>query len=220
MARANHKGANVCFPMGSSKIHAVVIPLVAVMSLVGCDGKTTKQTPAEEALVAKSEVTRARVDSPVGTALQLWKAVQVGDVPSAAAFYHPKVRQTIGFGTIVGVLGQQRVSLAVLHPRIMSVQRTPLGVQVVVGARSGGSGVGIQSFLLRRDPEGWRVAYDTLLGDGLSSYVESQVQSRVAPRSSSPSPIAQRAAQQARIAYQTLFLKTLPSDAQPGPVNQ
>jgi hypothetical protein len=133
----------------------------------------------------------------------------VGDVPSAASFYHPKVRSAVGLSNIIGVLAQQRASLSVLQPRIVSVTRTPLGIEVIVSARSGGSGVGLLSFLLRNAEGGWRVAHDTLLGDALPGYVQSAVQARVAPGSNAPSPVAELAGIRASDVYRTLFVKTV-----------
>jgi hypothetical protein len=145
----------------------------------------------------------------------LWQAVQVGDVPSAVGLYDPRVRGAVGFTTIAGTLAQQRSALAVLRPQIVSVSRTPLGLELVVRASSRGSGVGVQSFLLRHGSEGWRVAYDTLLGDALAGYVQIRVQHQVAPKSNVPDPRAQLAGERATLAYQALFADKLPSAANP-----
>jgi hypothetical protein len=189
-------------------IASAFLSLVAV-GVVGCAGKSTNETPTEEALVTRGEIARSGGNSPPGVVLQLWRTVQVGDVPSALSYYHPRVRSAVGLRNIVGVLAQQRSSLSVLRPRIVSVSRTPLGTEVVVSARSGGSGVGLLSFLLRNAEGGWRVAHDTLLGDALPGYVESAVQARVAPGSNAPSPVAQLAGVRASEVYRTLFASTL-----------
>jgi hypothetical protein len=145
--------------------------------------------------------------------LQLWRAVQVGDIPAAVGLYDPKVRRSVGFTIIAGALAQQRSAIAVLRPHIVSRSPTPLGLELIVRATSGGSGVGVQSFLLRKGSEGWRVAYDTLLGDALASYVQTQVQHRVAPRSNVPDPRAQIAGERAILSYQALFADKLPGSA-------
>lgn len=156
--------------------------------------------------MTRAQITQGRADSPAGITLQLWRAVQIGDIPAAVVLYHEKVRRAIGVGNMAGALAQQRSSIAVLRPQIISIKRTRVGVEVTVRATSRGSSVGIQSFLLRRGFNGWSVAYDTLLGDALPSYVESVVQNRLAPGSKGPLPTAQLAAARTSATYRTLFL--------------
>jgi hypothetical protein len=193
--------------MSFRTVAAVATVLLLLSAAPGCSGKSTNQSPAERALVTKAEITRA-ADSPLGTVLRLWRSVQVGDVPSAAGFYDPRVRRALGFNNVVGALARQRSTLALLRPRVVSVSRTPLGSEVIVAATSGGSGVGTQSFLLRHGQEGWRVAYDTLLGDALPGYVQSEAQRRIAPESDL-SPAAIRAGERANGVYRTLFADAL-----------
>jgi hypothetical protein len=190
---------------------AVCCVLAAVLALFGCSGKSTRESPTEQALVTQEQIESVSGSSPEGVVLQLWRTVQVGDVSSAFAFYHSKVRGAISPENMTGALAQQRSSLALLRPRILSGSRTPMGFEVIVSATSGGSGVGVQSFLLRRDLEGWRVAFDTLLGDALPTYVESRVHERVAPGSNTPSPVAQQAANRIAAVYRTLFASELRS---------
>jgi hypothetical protein len=134
----------------------------------------------------------------------------VGDAAAAAGFYDERVLGAIGFVRISGALAQQREHLEVLRPDRLTATRTALGVEVVVksdntveGTRE--SKTELLSFLLRRSPEGWRVAYDTLLGDALPAYVYSLVQDRIAPNSKTPSPQARLAAQRISDLYRGLF---------------
>ena len=170
--------------------------------------------PHTLALVQPADIAKAGRNSPGGVALQLWRAVQVGDAASAAGFYDPRVLRVIGFVRVGGALSQQRSLLEVLKPTILSTNRTALGVEVIVqgknvvkGTRE--SGTEVLSFLFRRNPEGWRVGYDTLLGDALPQYVYSQVQAQVAPGSNAPSPKAQIAAQRISNVYRGLFSPSL-----------
>jgi hypothetical protein len=145
----------------------------------------------------------------------------VGDAASAAGFYDPHVLEAIGFTRVSGALSQQRSTLEVLKPNILSTNRTALGVEVIVqgknvvqGTRE--SGTELLSFLFRRTPDGWRVGYDTLLGEALPAYVYSQVQEQVAPGSNKPSPRAQIAARRIGDLYRGLFSPTLqPKVTQP-----
>ena len=129
-------------------------------------------------------------------------------MPAAVGFYDLRVRYALGFANLTAIFADQRASLGVLKPEIVSHVRTKLGDEVVVRALSDGSGVGTQSFLLHRGAEGWRVRYDTLVGDTLSSYVEQKIENR-APGSSTPSLKAQRAARRYITMYRTLFAKVL-----------
>jgi hypothetical protein len=197
----------------------LMIGALLVLVAAGCSGSSTHETPEEQALVtAKASSRAAPAKSPSAVVLQLWRAVQVGDVPSAVGLYDPRVRGSVGFTTIAGTLAQERSALAVLRPQIVSISRTPIGLELVVRATSRGSGVGVQSFLLRKGSEGWRVVYDTLLGDALAGYVQIRVQHRVAPRSNVPAPAAQLAGERASLVYQALFADTLPGAAKPPPV--
>jgi hypothetical protein len=149
--------------------------------------------------------------------LQLWRAVQVGDAASAAGFYDARVLKAIGFDRVSGALAQQRPTLEVLRPKVITGTKTALGTEVVVKGENTVAGTReaktkVLSFLLRRSPEGWRVAYDTLLGDALAAYVYSLVQERVAPGSNKATPEAQIAARKIGDLYRGLFS---PSSEQP-----
>jgi hypothetical protein len=166
--------------------------------------------PHTQALVPQAQIAKAGPDSPGGVALKLWRAVQVGDAASAAGFYDRRVLRVIGFIRVSGALAQQRSLLEVLQPRILSANRTALGVEVVVKGKNvvGGtrqSRTELLSFLFRRNPAGWRVAYDTLLGDALPGYVYSHVQQQVAPGSNAPLAKAQVAASRISDLYRGLF---------------
>src|SRR5207247_958289 len=146
-----------------------------------------------------ADISRLPRDSPAGVVLRLWRSVQVGDAASSASYYDPRVLDSMGFAAISGTLAQQRSHLGVLQPKIVSQSSTPIGRQIIVRAdnKVGGTRqnpVEVLSFVLRPSPEGWRVAYDTLLGDALPSYVQAKVQEQVAPGSKTPSPKAQIAA--------------------------
>jgi hypothetical protein len=186
---------------------AAILCLVVAGSGLACSGKSTDKTPQENALVSERQLGRGTTDSPSRTTLELWRAIQVGDLPSAAAFYSDEVRAAIGIGNILGALAQQRASITVLRPRILSVVRTPRGIEVTLRAMSGGSSVGLQSFLLQRGRSGWRVVYDTLMGDALPSYVQSSVQHRVAPNSTTTAPAALVAADRIVDKYRTLTFR-------------
>jgi hypothetical protein len=146
--------------------------------------------------------------------LRLWRAVQVGDIPSAVLYYHERVRRVIGVGNIARALAKVRPSVAVLQPRIISVNPTPAGVEVNVRATSAGSSVGIQSFLLRRGDEGWRVGYDTVLGDALSPYLESEIQNGLSPRTNAPLTSEELAGIRLSSTYRTLFLNRKPASSE------
>jgi hypothetical protein len=196
---------------------AVTLGTWLIISASGCGGDSVQPMPHAQALVEPSQITKAGRSSPEGVALQLWRAVQVGDAASAASFYDERVLHAIGFGRVSGTLAQQRSRLEVLKPTGVTATSTGLGVEVVVKGQNSvegtrGSKTEVLSFLFRRSSGGWRVAYDTLLGDALPVYVYSQVQERVAPGSKAPSPEAQIAARRIGDLYRGLYS---PSDEQP-----
>jgi hypothetical protein len=191
--------------------YALPVALSACFAVVasGCGGDSSQPLPHTQALVEPAQISRAGQKSPKGVLLKLWRAVQVGDAASAAGFYDPRVLQAIGFGRVSGSLAQQRSALEVLRPTKVTVGRTALGLEAVVEGENTVQGTRenkneVFSFLLRRNPEGWRVAYDTLLGDALPAYVYSLVQERVAPGSNTPSPQAQIAARRISDLYRGL----------------
>jgi hypothetical protein len=189
----------------------------SILATFGCGDQGAPPPPRAEALVAPGRITRAGRQTPEGVTLQLWRAVQVGDAASAAGFYDSRVLKAIGFDRVSGALAQQRDQLEVLRPKTISGATTALGVEVVVKGENTVAGTReptshVLSFLLRRSPQGWRVAYDTLLGDALPAYVYSQVQERVAPGSNKPTPEAQIAARKIGDLYRGLFS---PSSDQP-----
>jgi hypothetical protein len=159
--------------------------------------------------VPEREIARVGADSPAGVVLRLWRAVQVGDIPSAVGFYHPRVRRAFGFADIAGSLSDQQASISLLRPEVVAARPASLGTEVVLRLTSGGSGVGVQSFLVRRGSEGLRIGYDTLLGNALPSYVENEIRARVAPASDEPPRSAQAAARRVRATYRNLFARDL-----------
>jgi hypothetical protein len=191
--------------------YALPVALSTCLAVIasGCGGDSSHPLPHTQALVEPAQISRAGHKSPKGVLLKLWRAVQVGDAASAAGFYDQRVLQAIGFGRVSGSLAQQRSHLEVLRPTNVTVSRTALGLEAVVEGENTVQGTRenkteVFSFLLRRNPEGWRVAYDTLLGDALAGYVYSLVQERVAPGSNTPSPQAQIAARQIGDLYRGL----------------
>jgi hypothetical protein len=176
----------------------------------GCADDPTRPMPHTQALVEPAEIARVGRNSPKGILLQLWRSVQVGNAPSAAAFYERQVLRALGFQRISGALSQQRSHLEVLRPTSVTVSRTPLGLEVVVKAENMVEGTRaptteVFSFLLRRSSQSWRVAYDTLLGAALPGYIYSLVQQRVAPGSNTPAPEAQVAARKIGDLYRSLL---------------
>jgi hypothetical protein len=165
-------------------------------------------------LVSQAEIQRSGANSPLGVTLALWRAVQVGDFPSAASLYHSRVQHAVGVRNIAGPLAAQRSTVALLRPQVVSVSHTPVGMEVTLRATSGGSSIGTQFFLLRRTAHGWRVAYDSLVGDALETFIREDVTNRLLQNSSHPSPREKRAAsrtakREARrilTLYRTLFL--------------
>jgi hypothetical protein len=182
---------------------------LAAAWLTGC-GASSAPMPSGEALVRSADISRVSRESPAGVVLRLWRSVQVGDAASAASYYDPRVLDRLGFVDVSGTLAQQRSTLEVLRPKIVAESQTPIGRQIIVKAdnKVGGTRqnpVTLFSFALRPSLEGWRVAYDTLLGDALPSYVQAKVQQQVAPGSQTPSPKAQIAGLRAAAEYRSLF---------------
>jgi hypothetical protein len=189
---------------------ALACGMLLVLVVTGCGSGSTRAMPHTEAFVRLTDIKGVGGGSPSAMTLRLWRAVQVGDAVSAASYYDHRVLRTIGLGRVSSALAQQRSHLEVLRPKILSVSQTPLGAEVVVKAMNMVQGtrenpIEIFSFVFRRASQGWRVAYDTLLGDSLSAYVEGQVQAQVAPGSSAPSPKAQIAGQRIGEEYRNLF---------------
>jgi hypothetical protein len=186
---------------------ALAISLIALAS--ACGDESSRPLPHADALVEPAQIARVGRNSPKGVLLQLWRAVQVGDAASAAGFYDQRVLRAIGFGRVSGALAQQRSQLEVLRPTEVTTSKTALGLEVVVKGENTVQGTReektqLYSFLFRRSPAGWRVAYDTLLGEALPAYVYSLVQERVAPGSNVPSPKAQIAARRITDLYRGL----------------
>lgn len=190
-----------------------LVPTLAVfvaMLASGCGDDPSTPLPSAEALVEPAQIARAGPNTPQGVLLQLWRAVQVGNAASAAGFYDQRVLREIGFGKVSGALAQERPHLEVLRPANITGSKTPLGFEVVVKGQNAVQGTRAQktevfSFLFRRSPDGWRVAYDTLLGGALPAYEYSLIQEQVAPGSNAPSPAAQVAARRISDRYRGLL---------------
>jgi uncharacterized protein YceK len=197
--------------------HALAVLAISVVAFSGCSGTSTRSTPQDKALVSEAQIDRGDPASPQGITLRMWRAVQIGDIPSAVVLYHQSVRRAIGVQNIAGTLAQLRAPVALLQPKVLSVATTELGKEVTLRAMSGGSSVGIQSFLLLRDQGEWRIAYDTLFGDALPTFVQGDVQNRLGSNSSAAVRKAQVAGARMAVRYRTLFLvQPLTPKSQPG----
>lgn len=182
--------------------------LVAATSGLSCndddsDAADTKQAPETPSGLGK--LSEPSGNGPEATPLRLLRYVQLGSTPLAAAEYDPLVVQAVGSRAIMGALGDQRNTLSVISPKVVSSEKTARGTLVVVNVESKNRPVGRYSFLVGRVDGSWKIRYDTLLGDGLAAYVQSRTQLDIDPDAKKPSSEAAVAGREEAEAYRAVF---------------
>ena len=119
-------------------------------------------------------VRRAPEDSPARTLLELFFWAQWGSAPNIVAAYLPAVVRALGAEDLAGAYGAERASLLSSRPRIANTVRKRFGVVVTVELLRRNELPARHSFTLRRVGGRWRVAFDTLLEEGIAAYVQTR----------------------------------------------
>ena len=177
---------------------------VAFAVVVGCNGPADEGTTAEPGKIDRG------ANSPAGTVLRLWREIQGGS-PTMVLRYHPRIRRAVGSSGILAVFQPPPAAFGG-DPRVLSVNSTPLGMQVIVRSRPPGSKRRITSvYLLGKSGKRWLVRFDNNLNNAVAAYVTRKAQLRVNPNAKATSGLASDAGDRAAARLRSLFV--------PGPLN-
>lgn len=154
-----------------------------------------------------ADLRRERQGSAASAVLRLLYFAQWGSAPNIAAAYDPVVRERVGVSNIVGTYSQQRAALATSRVRIVERLDRGTGAFIALDVSRADARSARHSYSLRRRLGRWRVVFDTLLEDGLSTYVASTYSRSAVDQP--PDGAAARRGRQAADAYRRLFVSTL-----------
>lgn len=143
---------------------------------------------------------------PASIVLTFVEDVRDGAGPALLPFYDSRIAHRIGPENMIGALQVMTAITATTRPVVTRSRTTRAGDLVVVRLLRTDGSDSRYSFLLRRDERSWKIAYDSLMLQGLQSYVTT----RESPNSGKPSPEATRAAARAVTAMQLATLDEPP----------
>lgn len=140
--------------------------VVAGLLAGGCGGDSRDQSPAQR-LESKQLRPLAQQLRPVAQRVvdRLWRAVLSTD-SALPLFYDESVLRAIGPSELSAVLYAPGPQFAV-RPRVISVQRSPLGLVVFTESRPDDVAPIRASYLLRKVGVQWKILYDSNLAQSL-----------------------------------------------------
>jgi hypothetical protein len=179
----------------------LVVAIISTFVVLGASGSNDDESPPAE---LPPETRLPPASEPEGTAMRVMRYVQVGSATGAATLYHPRAVDVVGLDRLTRSLVLRRPALSGARLRVSLKDQTSAGRLVVVAA-TGPSGEAEYSFLLRRVAGRWLVINDSLLGDALAELVQMDVQRRIDPSETKPSPEAVAAGARAQRRYRRLI---------------
>jgi hypothetical protein len=160
----------------------------AVSALCACRGDdapgVVRAQPSPQSADARAMLDNP--SSPASTVRRLWRYMQRGALLPAVLVYHPALREAVGDRDFAAVVAAQQVALAGIRPRVIDVEETAAGRLITVEAIPQTGDATRYSYVLRRDPQGWVIVYDTLMADAIGRVITSRVQSSIDPNASTP----------------------------------
>lgn len=133
-----------------------------------------------------------------------------GAGPALYPVYDRRIPDRVGKGDVLGALQVMSGITAGTRPVVTRRRKTRAGELVVVRLLRTVGSDSRYSFLLRRKGKRWRIVYDSLMVQGLQSYVSSRVSGGVGPPSAKATKAAARAVADMQLA-------TLQEEADGGP---
>lgn len=134
-----------------------------------------------------------------------------GAGPALFPVYDSRIPDRVGRGNVLGALQAMSGIIAGAQPVVARRRKTTGGELVVVRLLRTEGSDSKYSFLLRRNGQRWKIIYDSLLAQGLQSYVTN----RESGGSGTPSPAATRAAARAVTKLQLATLYQAPRAGRP-----
>jgi hypothetical protein len=187
-----------------------VILAGAVLVISGCgrsldDAKiATADLTAQQKRVAHASQAFTTPGSAASFVTTFVRDVGDGAGPALFGVYDRRVPAAVGRANALGALDAMTTAARASLPAVIRTRRTPVGELVVIQLLRTAGDDKTYSFLLRREPRGWRIVYDGMFAEALGNYVLNAV----ATDPAKPSVEARRAA---RRAVSALQLATLPS---------
>jgi len=148
---------------------------------------------AEQQAAIRTSQALTKQGGAAAVVLSLVEDLRDGAGPALLPFYDSRISHRIGTANMIGALQVMTAITATTRPVVTRSRRTRAGELVVVRLLRTEGSDSRYSFLLRRDGRSWKIAYDSLMLQGLQSYVTSR-ESRDAGK---PSSEATRAAARA-----------------------
>lgn len=176
---------------------SLVLAGALAMASVGCGGEGRTQAASQP------EPTAPR-GSPEKAVLDIWSIFRSSSWPALAAAYHPRVVETLGAGDVMDALVLQGGSLQDAPIRRVTARRTELGSLVTMTLQYQGKPYNA-SYLMAKRGADWQILYDSVLANGLRTYVQSELASRSGRVGGKPTQRAVNAGEEAARIYRNVF---------------
>jgi hypothetical protein len=164
-----------------------------VATTSGVSGTSGASLSAEQRAAIRASQALTKPGSPASVVMTFVEDLRDGAGPALLPFYDSRISHRIGLGSMVGALQVMTAITATTRPVVTRSHTTRAGELVIVRLLRTDGSDGRYSFLLRREGRSWKIAYDSLMLQGLQSYVTS----RESGNSGKPSSEATRAAARA-----------------------
>ena len=167
------------------------------MAAAGCSGDAGARP-------ASQPEPNAPEGSPERAVLEIWGIFRSASWPALAAAYHPSVVERLGAGDVMDALVLQGGSLQEAPIRRLSARRTKLGSLVTMTLQYQGKPYEA-SYLVRKRGGDWEILYDSVLANGLQTYVQSELAALSGRVDQKPTQSAVNAGVEAARIYRGVF---------------
>jgi hypothetical protein len=182
-------------------VRSAFLAALLAFTISGCGGNGGKVSNVSDA------TSSAGKDGPTEIVSGYLQDVQGGAWPAVVGFYDPKVFAIVRPNAIVAMLGAslRPVLLRTGEPKFRT-QSSAAGTLVLVTMKGTGGYSVVNSYFLRHTAAGWKIGYDSVVGDTLAKYVAARIQDRSGLSSAKgPSSAAVAAGDAAVRRYRRLF---------------
>jgi hypothetical protein len=203
-----------------SRVASASAAVLLALFVVACGGGSSNENQRlagksildegalKENLVSPEDLDKYPADSPGHAFLQYWAALQFLDYASADGDVDPGLRSKLGLNRLNDAFQAQSAFYRTQTPVIADQTTKGPDTSIRWAINDSNNNPTTHTTTLRRSGGRWLIVYDSFLGDSLALVAQEQVQARINPAASTPSPAALAAGDRAR-SLQLDYLDTL-----------
>lgn len=148
---------------------------------------------AEQRVAVRASRALEKPNSPASVVMTFIQDLREGAGPALYTVYDSRIPDRVGKGNVLGALQVMSGITAGTRPVVTRRRKTSAGELVVVRLLRTVGSDSRYSFLLRREGKRWKIVYDSLMVQGLQSYVSSRVSGSAGQQTGKATQAAARA---------------------------